>query len=211
MQHMPTRVVVDLNGRGAMPAVPSDGPRPVGLAELLRPDNWQAGWAMLRARWYLRTATHVGVRVRLWGRPCVRNWGRLIVGDRVRLVSTITPLELATTGGGTLEIGARTFINYGCSIGATRLVRIGQRCSLGPYVMLMDSDFHRLEPERRDEPGESAPIVLEDNVWIGARAIVLRGVTIGADSVIGAGSVVTRDIPPRSVAVGAPARVVKTL
>jgi len=75
----------------------------------------------------------------------------------------------------------------------------------------MDNDFHRLEPERRNERPDSAPIILEDNVWLGARVIVLKGVTIGEGSVIGAGSVVTKDIPPRSLAVGMPAKVIKTL
>jgi acetyltransferase-like isoleucine patch superfamily enzyme len=112
---------------------------------------------------------------------------------------------------GTLEIGEHVFINYGCSIGANELVRIGARCSLGPHVMIMDNDFHRLEPERPDERAESKPIILEENVWLGARVIVLKGVTIGAGSAVGAGSVVTRDFPPRSLAVGLPARVVRSL
>jgi maltose O-acetyltransferase len=75
----------------------------------------------------------------------------------------------------------------------------------------MDNDFHRLEPERRQEKPPSSPIILEENVWLGARVIVLPGVTIGAGTVVGAGSVVTRSIPSRSVAVGVPARVVKSL
>jgi maltose O-acetyltransferase len=68
-----------------------------------------------------------------------------------------------------------------------------------------------MEPERRNEMPASAPIVLEENVWIGIRAIVLRGVTIGQGSVIGAGSVVVNDVPPRSLAAGVPARVIRTL
>jgi maltose O-acetyltransferase len=75
----------------------------------------------------------------------------------------------------------------------------------------MDNDFHRLEPERRLERPDSAPIILGENVWLGARVIVLSGVTISAGSVIGPGSVVTRDIPPRTVAAGVPARVIKEL
>ena len=58
------------------------------------------------------------------------------------LVSTITPLELIVEEHGTLEIGERAFINYGCSIYASQLVRIGPRCSLGTYVTMMDNDFH---------------------------------------------------------------------
>jgi maltose O-acetyltransferase len=76
---------------------------------------------------------------------------------------------------------------------------------------MMDNDFHRIEPERRNERAESAPIILENNVWLGARVIVLKGVTIGEGSVIGAGSVVTKNIPSRSLAVGQPAKIIKEL
>ena len=110
-----------------------------------------------------------------------------------------------------MEIGESVFINYGCSIGATLLVRIGARTNLGPHVMIMDNDFHQLDPERRNEMPPSAPVVVGENVWLGARVIVLRGVTIGDGSVIGAGSVVAKDIPARSVAVGIPAKVIRSL
>ena len=168
--------------------------------------------AVLRARFYLRRADRVGARVRVWGRPTVNVWGgHLLVGDRVMIVSTVATTEIAVGTGATLDIGERVFINYGCSIVANQLVRIGPRCSIGTHAILMDNDFHRIEPERRDERPESRPIVLEENVWLGARVTVLRGVTIGAGSAIGAGSVVTRDVPPRSVAAGLPARVIRTL
>jgi acetyltransferase-like isoleucine patch superfamily enzyme len=133
------------------------------------------------------------------------------VGDRARLVSTIATLEIAVGPEGILDIGESVFINYGCSIGATRLVRIGAGASIGPHVMLMDNDFHCLDPERRNELPPSLPIVLEENVWVGARAIILRGVTIGKGSAIGAGSVVAHDVPPRSLAAGVPARVVRAI
>jgi maltose O-acetyltransferase len=172
--------------------------------------TWADVRAVLSARWYLRTA-QLGRRVRLWGRPSIKNAGILIIGDRARLVSTVATLELGTGSQGRLEIGESAFINYGCSIAANELIRIGARCSIGTYVIIMDNDFHRLEPERRDEPSDTAPIVLEENVWLGARVIVMRGVTIGEGSVIGAGAVVTRSVPPRSLAVGVPARVIRQL
>ncbi len=171
---------------------------------------WSNGRAVLRARWYLRHTT-LGAKVRVWGAPNIQNSGEMIIRDRVRISSTLSTTQLAATENGLLEIGESTFINHGTLICATQLVRIGAHCSIGPGSIIMDSDFHRLEPERRDEPAESRPIVLEDNVWLGARVIVLRGVTIGSGSVIGAGSVVTRDVPPRSVAAGLPARIVRTL
>jgi acetyltransferase-like isoleucine patch superfamily enzyme len=171
---------------------------------------WHDGRAVLRAHWYFRKA-ELGKRVRVWGRPAVSNYGQMRIADSVRLVSTIATTELVAGSDGLLDIGQSAFINYGCSISATRLVRIGARCNIGTGVIIMDSDFHRIEPERRTESPEPRPIVLEENVWLGARVIVLGGVTIGAGSVIGAGSIVTRDIPPRSVAVGQPAKVVRTL
>jgi acetyltransferase-like isoleucine patch superfamily enzyme len=172
---------------------------------------WQIGWAVLRARWYLRNATHLGSRVRVWGKPSVENKGRLLIGNRVRLSSKIATLELATGPEGVLEIGDGTYINYGCSIAATQLVYIGPECNIGTYVIIMDNDFHHLEPERRKEIPDSDPIILENNVWLGARVIVLPGVTIGCGSVIGAGGVVTQSIPPRSLAVGVPAKVIRLL
>lgn len=174
-------------------------------------DYWNNGWAVIRARWYLRCANQLGSRVRVRGSLVARNYGgEMIIADRVRIVSTIATTELIASNG-LLEIGESTFINYGCSIAANKLVRIGANCNIGTYVIIMDNDFHRLEPERRNERPDSAPIILEDNVWLGARVIVLKGVTIGEGSVIGAGSVVTKDIPPRSLAVGMPAKVIKTL
>lgn len=172
---------------------------------------WDDGRAVVRARWYLRKATTVGSRVRLRGRPIVSNHGRMLIGSRVQLVSTAAKLELVTAEGGTLEIGDRTLVNYGGSIAAAQSVRIGSHCLIGTHAIIMDNDFHRIEPERRYEMPESRPIVIEDNVWIGARVIVLGGVTIGEGSCIGAGSLVIADIPPRSLAVGVPAKVIRTL
>ena len=77
--------------------------------------------------------------------------------------------------------------------------------------MIIDSAFHDIDPDRRLDPPTADPIMIGNNVWLGARVIVLPGVTIGENSVVGVGSVVTRDIPPRSLAVGTPASVVRAL
>jgi acetyltransferase-like isoleucine patch superfamily enzyme len=172
---------------------------------------WDDGLAVLRARWQLRNATSVGERVRVWGRPVIRNSGSVIIGERAYLISTTIPIQLTTEYGGKLEIGARTGINYGCSILATELISIGPNCKIGMHVIMMDNDYHQIDPTKRGIRPASRPIVLEENVWLGARVIVLSGVTIGANSVIGAGSVVTRDIPPRSIAVGQPAQVIRSI
>ncbi|HKY38911.1 MAG TPA: acyltransferase [Polyangiaceae bacterium] len=167
--------------------------------------------AMLRARWHLKSAQTLGEKVRIWGSPVVWSFGELVVGDRVRIVSRPIPTELNVGKGGRLEIGSGSYINYGCSIGATQLIRIGPRCNIGSHVIMMDNDFHRMEPERRDELPPSAPIVLEENVWLGVRAIILRGVTVGAGSVVAAGSIVSKNVPTRVLVGGVPARVIREL
>lgn len=171
---------------------------------------WNDGRDVLNARWALRHA-EVGSRVRLRGRPSITNHGRMVIGERVQLVSTIATLELVAERGATLEIGERSLVNFGCSLVATELVRVGAHCHIGPYTMMLDNDYHHVEPERRLERPPSRPIVLEDNVWVGVRSIIIGGVTIGRDSCVGAGSVVTSDVPPRTLVAGVPARVIREL
>lgn len=172
---------------------------------------WDEVFAVLLARRRLRNATAVGERVRVWGHPVINNCGSLIIGERVCLVSTPAPILLRAELGGSLEIGARTYINYGCSLLATGRISIGADCKIGMDVLMMDNDFHQIDPTKRSVRPPPSPIVLEENVWLGARVTVLSGVTIGANSVIGAGSVVTRNIPPGSVAIGQPAKVTRSI
>ncbi len=163
--------------------------------------------AWLNARWQLRRCTSVGQLPRVWGRVRVENRGRILIGARVRIRAVPWASELATTQDGTLEIGESTFINAGVSIFAGNHVRIGSHCEIGPGVLIMDNDFHiAQDPERRPP---SQVINIGDRVWIGARAILLKGVTIGDAATIGAGSVVTSDVPPQSVVAGVPARVIR--
>lgn len=172
---------------------------------------WRQGRSVLNARWYLRRADEVGDRVRVRGRPVVVNHGQMHIGERVQLNSTIATLELVSGPGGTLTIGPRTLVNFGCSLVATERLEIGADCHIGPHTMMLDNDFHHVEPERRLERPPSRPIVIGANVWVGARSIIMAGVTIGSDSCVGAGSVVTSDVPPRTLVAGVPARVIKEL
>ena len=162
---------------------------------------------VLNARFHLRGAARLGPRVRLDGWPHVVARGKLTLGDRVRLVSTVAKLELVVLPGGHLEIGNNVFINYGTSLVAARHVKIGNDCLIGTHVMVMDTDFHRVEDKSWDTSG--SPVIVGDRVWLANRSIVLKGVTIGDDAVVAAGAVVTRDVPARCVVAGSPARVVR--
>lgn len=165
-------------------------------------------WWYLRARWLLRGATAAG-HVRAWGRIRLRNRGNLVIGHRVRIGGPILPVQLTCHEGASLTIGDGTYINYGVDISATRSVQIGRECAIGQYTIIIDNDYH--QPGSHWQLGVPEPVVIEDGVWIGARAVVLRGAHIGAGAVIGANSVVRGTIPPYTVAAGVPAKVVRTL
>jgi acetyltransferase-like isoleucine patch superfamily enzyme len=171
--------------------------------------TWSRLHAWLNAQWQLRNCDYVGPWTRVVGHVCVNNGGYMVIGERVQLLAHHIPSILTTFPGGRLEIGDRTGLNYGADIAATGLVKIGADCMIGTHVMILDNDFHDLlERDRRPEPN---PVVIGNGVWIGNRSIIMPGVSIGDGAVIGAGSVVRTSVPPRSVVMGNPTRVVKHL
>ncbi len=111
-----------------------------------------------------------------------------------------------------LIIGDGTFINQRVYFDATAPITIGKYCDIG-YKVVFATAKHELRSDGiTNRPvAPSDPIVVEDHVWIGCNAIILSGVTIGKNSVVGAGSVVTKSIPPNSLAVGVPAKVIQGL
>ena len=110
-----------------------------------------------------------------------------------------------------IEVGKEFFANYNCTIIDVAKVKIGDNCMLAPNVAIYTAG-HPIHPDTRRSLYEyGKPVTIGDNVWIGGNAVVLPGVTIGSNSVIGAGSVVTRDVPPWSIAVGNPCKVVRKI
>ncbi|WP_299527748.1 sugar O-acetyltransferase [uncultured Streptomyces sp.] len=110
-----------------------------------------------------------------------------------------------------VTVGEGTFVNYNLTALDVAPITIGRDCQIGPNVQLL-TPTHPVEPgPRRDKLEAARPITIGDNVWLGGGAIVLAGVTIGENSVIGAGAVVTKDIPADVVAVGNPARVIRSV
>lgn len=113
--------------------------------------------------------------------------------------------------GAHITVGAGTFINYNLTALDVAPIVIGRDCQLGPNVQLLTPTHPLAAQPRRDKVEAALPITLGDNVWLGGGVIVLPGVTIGDNSVIGAGAVVTRDVPANVIAVGNPARVIRSL
>jgi maltose O-acetyltransferase len=108
-------------------------------------------------------------------------------------------------------VGARTFANFGLLALDVATITIGDDVQIGPNVQLL-TPIHPIEPGPRRNKWEAAkPIVIKDNVWLGGGVIVCPGVTIGENTVVGAGAVVTKDLPANVVAVGNPARVIRQL
>lgn len=160
---------------------------------------------------------------KFYSRPLIvkSKGSRIDIGDGFVAVSTparnvlclIQRVFLRTwSPGAEILIGNNVGVS-GCTIAAAKLIRIGNNVMIGTGALITDSDVHSLSPiERlRDGGGGSAPIVIGDNVFIGARAIILKGVTIGEGAIVGAGSVVTKDVPEYSIVAGNPAKVIRVL
>jgi len=118
---------------------------------------------------------------------------------------------LFCTYGYNTRVGKNFFLNVNCKIMDSGKVTIGDNVFIAPNVCIVTEE-HAMDVQQRLAGLEyTHPVTIGDNVWICTGAIILPGVTIGADSVIGAGAVVSKDIPPRSLAVGVPAKVIRTL
>lgn len=149
----------------------------------------------------------VGKRPRTRRRPHIENMGQIHLGDDVNINSRNVQTDLVSGPNGSIEIGNEASINFGVSIVANKKIKIGDRVRIGPYTMIYDSNMH--VHGNRYERAEGDPVVIEDDVWLATRVIVLKGARIGKGSVIAAGSVVSGIIPPYVVAAGVPARIIK--
>ena len=118
---------------------------------------------------------------------------------------------LSVDYGENISLGDRVFVNYNLTALDVAAITIGDDCLLGPNVQLLTPTHPVAIEPRRDKLEAALPITLGRNVWLGGGVIVCPGVTIGDNSVVGAGSVVTRDIPANVVAVGNPARVIREI
>lgn len=165
---------------------------------------WQADWKMHhRPILHSRTGSSIQIGKRL----------ELVNNPVANPVGLIQPVVISVFDGAVLIIGDDVGIS-GSSITVANRVEIGSNVLIGSGVLIVDNDMHPISPENRRynlNDIQAAPIYIGDNVFVGARSIILKGVVIGEGSIVGAGSVVTTDIPPNCIAAGNPAKIVKNI
>lgn len=141
-------------------------------------------------------------------RPRIINHGTVTIGRRFRADGLRARIELGALTDAELIIGDDVYLNGGVSAIASVRIEIGDHTRIGDHTMLLDSDIHEVEQGAEVRRG---PIRIGRNVWIARNCTVLPGVEIGDHSVVAAGSVVTRSVPPRTLVAGVPARHVREL
>jgi len=161
-------------------------------------------WHFLRREAFVRWPVHGNVLEAL-------NEGRLEIGPHALLEPDVW---LTAPGAARIRIGAGSFLNRGVMVAAVALVEIGEHCMLANGCFVSDG-AHRFDDTEKPVPWQGfttkGPTRIGDNAWLGANVVVTAGVTVGERAVIGANSVVTTDIPPRTIAAGAPARVLREI
>lgn len=148
------------------------------------------------------------------GIPYIEGHLRILVGDDVTIdgVSSLTAAKVRDDP--VLEVGDHVFLGHQLTISVAERVTIGSHVLVSDRVMIADNDGHPLDPDRRaaGEPvalADLRPVTIEDGAWVGTRAVILKGVTVGRGAIVAAGAVVTRCVPPYALVAGNPARVVR--
>lgn len=190
---------------------------------------WKAGnelrrWLILPLAWWALRGIEIGAGWRFYGLPIIQRHRRsqIRIGRAMNLRSTARsnplgpnhPVIISTRRAGAILTIGDDFGMTGGSLVCDQRIRIGDRVWVGANAVICDTDFHPLDPEtRRARPleGNTAPVEIADDVFIGMHALILKGVRIGERAVIGAGSVVSRDVPAGAIVAGNPARVIAEL
>jgi tetrahydrodipicolinate N-succinyltransferase len=167
--------------------------------------------ASLDSRWRNLWFRALGVRFSgyVWMRrvSIPRQWSDVTLEHGAALDEGVVLLCSGAPRRHKLIVRAGTYINRFTMIDASERIEIGRNCMIGPHCYLTDHDHaHEAGTPVQEQPLIAKPVVIGNDVWMGAGVIVLKGVTVGDGAVIGAGSVVTRDVPARSKVVGVPAR-----
>lgn len=159
--------------------------------------------------------------LKIVGKVLFQGHGKISIGSNVKIYSRwdknpvgggTGKTVLQTIGSGCIRIGSNSGLSH-VTIVSRQSVTVGDNVLLGGGVQIYDNDFHPINWQHRSDDSEikSLPVIIEDNAFIGANSIVLKGVRIGNGSVVGAGSVVTKSIPENEIWAGNPAKFVKKL
>jgi len=161
---------------------------------------------------------------RIWGMPIIQRYrgSRIELGNDILLRSWASTNPLVPNHRVTLATRSKSAIirvgdnsgMTGTTLVAAERIEIGARVLIGSNTVIVDTDFHPIDPDLRRTDvlrGKHRPVVIEDDVFIGLNSLILKGVTIGSSSVVGAGSVVIHDVPPGVVVAGNPAVIVREI
>lgn len=173
-------------------------------------------------RWLFKAkGAKIGKNFNVLGIPTLIIDGSLSIGNNFKMTSGLGINAVSNFNKSAFHIARNGELKIGDNVGmnSTRIrvnkkIQIGDNVKIGANVLLIDTDSHPIDYSQRrvsNEGTNSSPITIEDDVWIGAQCIVLKGVTIGARSIIGAGSVVTKSIPADCVAAGNPCKVIRKI
>lgn len=173
-------------------------------------------------RWKFKACGIIfGKNMNILGNVAITGMGSIRIGENFMMTSgnAANPISSNLQGCFHAEKDALVVIGNNVGMSSTRLwiskeLKIGNNVKIGACTLIIDTDTHPMNYITRrssNEGAKSSPIIIEDDVWIGAHSIILKGVTIGARSVIGAGSVVTKDIPADCVAAGNPCKIIRTI
>jgi acetyltransferase-like isoleucine patch superfamily enzyme len=175
--------------------------------------RWPSLWRLKKMGigWQLKHAQKYGGEIELRGPLIIRNSGLLEIGSQVIFDALwYKPIYLQVARpAARLTIGDNVFVNYGTEISLVQEVSIGSNSMIGIDCLIYDTDWHRIDGLDGDAP--TAPTRIGRGVWLGARVIVTKGVTIGDNTVVAANSVVTADLPAGVLAGGTPARVIRQI
>ncbi|HEY7349024.1 MAG TPA: acyltransferase [Ktedonobacterales bacterium] len=150
-------------------------------------------WGLMLRRKFTRSGIITAERG--WPKPRVTNRGGEIYAERCAFFPGV---RLEVLKGGRIFIGKGTYLNRNTEVIAQQEVRIGRNCMISWDVVIMDTDQHSMDGSRP----AAKPVTIGDDVWIGCRALILKGVHIGDHAIIGAGAIVTHDVPPGGIITG---------